>query len=120
MEAMPISQAVMVVDDDRRVLQYVSVLLRERGYHVLEAANGEDALRAADQYPGPVHLLVTDVKMPGLDGLAPWQRFSEAHPGATVLFMSGEGHDGPRPGTAFVAKPFKSREFLRKIEDLLR
>jgi CheY-like chemotaxis protein len=101
-----------------------TILLRS-GYTVLEAGNGPDALRIAEQQPGAIHLLVTDVVMPHMNGHELYQRLARLRPVLKVLFMSGYTDsallrngvlDG---GFALVLKPFAPDAFLSQVREVL-
>lgn len=92
---------------------------------MLEARDGEEARRMADNYAGPIHLLVTDVVMPNLGGPELATRLLETRPGIKVLFMSGysefisAGHVGLGPFTYFLQKPFSLELLGRKVREVL-
>ena len=87
---------VLVVDDEAAVRGAAARVLARRGYTVLEAADGVEALGLAERYAGPVHLLLSDVRMPGMDGRELARRFRVARPEARVLLMTGyPGDEGP-------------------------
>ncbi|GJG86170.1 hypothetical protein tb265_13510 [Gemmatimonadetes bacterium T265] len=80
---------VLVVDDEAAVRGAAARVLARRGYTVLEAGDGVEALGVAERYAGPVHLLLSDVRMPGMDGRELARRFRVARPEARVLLMTG-------------------------------
>jgi PAS domain S-box-containing protein len=83
------TETVLLAEDEEAVLALARLTLREKGYTVLEAHDGAEALAVCQQYPGPIHLLVTDAVMPRLGGAVLAQRVLEARPQTKVLFMSG-------------------------------
>ena len=120
-------QNVLVVDDEESMRHLLAVILTDRGYEVRAVSNGEDALRelAARDYD----LVLSDVRMPRMDGLALVRRALELHPGITFIVMSAYGtHDtaieAMKAGAYdYVSKPFKPDEVvlvLRKAEERLR
>ena len=120
-------QNVLVVDDEESMRHLLTVILTDRGYEVRAVSNGEDALRelAARDYD----LVLSDVRMPRMDGLALVRRALELHPGITFIVMSAYGtHDtaieAMKAGAYdYVSKPFKPDEVvlvLRKAEERLR
>ena len=96
-----------------------------RGYTVLEASNTEDALRVAAEYTGPLHLLLTDVIMPGMSGRLLAQCLTERHQGLKVLYISGYtdnaivDHGVLAPGVALVQKPFTPKAMVRAVREIL-
>ncbi|HEY0778234.1 MAG TPA: ATP-binding protein, partial [Gemmatirosa sp.] len=91
---------VLVVDDESAVRGAAARVLARRGYTVLEARDGVEALGLAERYAGPVHLLLSDVRMPGMDGRELARRFRVARPEARVLLMTGyPGSEDPGPDT---------------------
>ncbi len=89
---------VLVVDDESAVRGAAARVLARRGYTVLEARDGVEALGVAERFAGPVHLLLSDVRMPGMDGRELARRFRVARPEARVLLMTGyPGSESPNP-----------------------
>ena len=119
------SETVLVVEDDRIVLNLVERILKERGYDVHCASAGEEALEIAKRIATGLDLLVTDVVMPGMNGRELHRRVTEYCPEAKVLFMSGYTdnviiHKGfVDEGVKFLQKPFTVRELADKIRDTL-
>jgi two-component system cell cycle sensor histidine kinase/response regulator CckA len=103
---------IMVVDDDAGVRQVAARVLERAGYRVLQAGEGDEALRVARTHAGPLHLLLTDVVMPGMNGRELGQRMSEERPETRLLYMSAYTEDevilrGVRVAeVGFLAKPF--------------
>src|SRR5581483_4051495 len=106
------SETVLLVEDDPSVRGLAAAILRERGYTVVEAVNGEEGLRAARQHHGKIDLLFTDVVMPVMGGKEMAEALRASHPDTKVLFTSGYtedamGHHGVlRPDIAFLQKPY--------------
>src|SRR5437868_2056536 len=100
----------------RRLLR---IVLQDCGYQVLEAAHADEAARISARHQGPIHLLLTDVAMPGATGddLAP--RMAATRPGMKVLYMSGSAQPSVRPETPFLAKPFSLQHLERELRELL-
>ncbi|MCE5248852.1 PAS domain S-box protein [bacterium] len=120
------SETVLVVEDETSVRRMVSRLLREHGYTVLEAINGEEALRVVDKAGGSgIHLLLTDVIMPRMGGKELAIKLSNIFPDIKVLYMSGYtdnsivSHGVLDPGIDFLQKPFSPRAFLEKVRKVL-
>ena len=101
------SETVLLVEDDLSVRGLVVQVLRENGYNLLEAANGNEALRMAQEYAGEIHLLLTDVVMPQMGGKELADRLKTLRPNIKVLFTSGYTdnaivhHGVLEPGTNF-------------------
>lgn len=116
---------ILLVEDDGSVRALVKDLLRAMAYRVLEADNGDAALVLEKQFKEPIHLLLTDVIMPGISGAELARTFQEIRPDARVLFMSGYAHEAIggegvlEPGLQFIQKPFSPRELLEKVRQIL-
>jgi PAS domain S-box-containing protein len=116
-------EIVLVVDDERAVLEVTSRILRRHGYATLEANTWEEALSLASS--GEPELLLTDSVMPGMSGQVLADRVREARPRVRVLRMSGyaSGSMSPRPGSpeaeAFLLKPFSTETLLAKVRAVL-
>ena len=100
-------------------------LLRHHGYDVIEASDGDDALRLVDQTGAAIHLVVTDLVMPRLGGFELAQRLTSQRPGIKVLYMSGYSDDtvlkreGLPAGADFLRKPFTPEALSRKVREVL-
>ncbi len=115
---------ILIAEDEQQVRELTCRLLRQAGYAVLAAADGEEALQIARGHSGPIDLLVTDVIMPRLSGDELAARLLLSRPGVPVLFVSGYtnetlGVDGMRPGTQYLQKPFAPAVLLKRVEELL-
>jgi two-component system cell cycle sensor histidine kinase/response regulator CckA len=119
------TETILLTEDDDQVRALARETLELSGYTVLEAASPTDALRIALQHSGVIHLLLTDVVMPGMNGRALADRLLALRPDLKVLFMSGYpasaiGHHGVLdPGTAFLQKPFTPGSLARKVGEVL-
>lgn len=119
------SETILVVEDEPFVRQYLKELLASRGYDVLEAASGAEALACCEAYRRPVHLLLTDVVMPEINGRQLAQMLVLKRPEIRVLFMSGYTDDAvlrhgvQNRGEAFIQKPYAPEALLRKIREVL-
>src|SRR5207244_5568267 len=87
------SETILLVEDDALVRALTHTLLREAGYHVLEAENAEAALAAAERYSAAIHLLLTDVVLPRVGGRQLADQLCTRHPETKVLYMSGYTDD---------------------------
>ncbi|MFL5800937.1 MAG: response regulator [Roseiflexaceae bacterium] len=119
-------EIVLLVEDELAVRELAGRVLRARGYTVLEAADGEEALYITQQHRGAApQLLLTDVVMPQLSGNALAARLKDSVPGIKVLFMSGYTDDAIvhhvrlEPGMAFLHKPFSPATLARKVREVL-
>src|SRR5207248_1143724 len=81
------TETVLVVEDEDAVRSLTRFVLQSHGYTVLEAKDGEEAVRQAEQHRGQLHLLVTDVVMPGINGRQLAERVSRSRPGVRVLYL---------------------------------
>jgi two-component system cell cycle sensor histidine kinase/response regulator CckA len=119
------SETVLVVEDEAALRTLARQILEANGYSVLEAASGMEALVTAQGYSGPIHLLLTDVVMPGMSGPELAERLRSVRPELAVLFMSGYtddalGHHGAlTPGTLLIQKPFKEERLTRQLREAL-
>ncbi len=117
---------VLVVEDEPAVRSLIGRVLSKRGYVVIEAANGREALERAGESLRPVDLLISDIVMPEMDGPELARRLGETRPGLPVLLISGYSHDaivreGAFPaGAAFLGKPFTPSELAARVEEILR
>ena len=99
-------------------------MLRSHGYHVLQAASGAEALALASSYPGTIHLLMTDVILPQMNGPALAEALWKTRPEIKVLYMSGYseeviGQGVPDRRVAYLAKPFSSAALAAKVRQTL-
>jgi CheY-like chemotaxis protein len=119
------SETVLVVEDAEPLRMLARIFLKENGYSVLTAADGSEAQQVAAQALGPIHLLLTDVVMPGINGRVLAERLAPFHPTMKVLYMSGytdsfiAGHGVLADGVHLIHKPFTEETLLRKIRELL-
>jgi PAS domain S-box-containing protein len=118
-------ETILLVEDENALRVTCSLFLEALGYNVLLADTPEAALKVFDRNPGGVHLLLTDVVMPGMDGRQLAMRISAVNPDIDVLFMSGYTADVIaergvlEQNTAFIAKPFTRDDLARKVREVL-
>ena len=118
-------ETVLVVEDEPAVRNMTVRLLRQQGYTVLEAVDDQTARRLAQEHSSPIHLLLTDVIIPGTDGKTLAGELQQIHPELKVLFMSGytdhiiTHHGVLEPGIAFLPKPFTTTGLTRKVRAVL-
>ncbi len=114
-----------MVEDEPAVLRMTVRILREAGYEVLEASNGEEAIRTASEYEHTIHLIITDVVMPRLGGKELGERMKILRPDTKILFVSGYTdnsivhHGVLEPGVQFLQKPYTAVRLARKVRDVL-
>ncbi len=119
------SETILVVEDDKTLCRLATRMLESAGYEVLTAHNGGDAIAALKGYEGPVHLMLTDVVMPGMGGRELACGVAEFRPETRVLYMSGYTDDtilrsGLLDSTAhFIAKPYTVEGLTRKVREVL-
>ncbi len=119
------SETILLVDDEPAVRELIRVVLKMNGYRVLEAAGGDEALRLLDSFPEPVHLIVTDVQMPGMTGRELTERVQQRSPDIKALLISGytnaaDFHEWTVPtGVAFLPKPFNVEDLERTVRESL-
>jgi PAS domain S-box-containing protein len=118
-------ETILLVEDALALREMTREYLVSLGYTVVEAENGNDALRCANEFKGPIHLLLTDVVMPELNGRELAEEFLRRHPQAKVLFVSGYADDmivqqgALKPGAAFLQKPYHPRALVKKLREVL-
>jgi two-component system, cell cycle sensor histidine kinase and response regulator CckA len=116
------SETILLVEDEESVRQLVRETLESRGYRVLEASNGQTALALAAQHKGDLHLVITDVVMPGLSGHELAHELLATRPALKVLYLSGYAQDAFPPSEsrqAFLQKPFTLQNLARKVREVL-
>ena len=123
-EAQQGTETLLLVEDEEAVRALVRNVLKERGYRVMEASRGQDALELAEQYWGQIDLLVTDVVMPQMSGRELARRLANLHPQIKVLYISGyadnaDWYQGPNSGVAFLQKPFSPEALAHKVREVL-
>jgi len=117
-------RTILVVDDDTWVRVLARDVLAGEGYRVLEAADGQDAIRVAAEHPGPIHMLLTDVVMPGMNGCQLAAGLVPLLPGLKVMFMSAYDRDflvtnGLNPIGPVITKPFTTEYLSRRVRMVL-
>ena len=116
----------LLVEDEDAVRSLASRILRKRGYQVLEARDGFDAVRLSDAYNGVIHVLLTDVVMPRMGGRELVERLRPIRPAMRVLYMSGYTDDAlvhhgvvTGSGAWFLEKPFTPNGLAEKLREVI-
>ena len=118
-------ETVLLVEDDEHLRGLTLRILQSRGYQIITATDGRDALRRAKEHEGAIHLMLSDVVMPGMSGRVLSEQLCALRPMLKVLFMSGYTDDDVmRRGildrrTAFLEKPFTPEQLVGKVRDVL-
>ena len=121
----PNVETILLVEDEENLRRLARQYLETQGYRVLEAADSAAAVHICSDEPGPIHLLLTDVIMPGLNGRQLAERIVALRPKVKVLYMSGYtenviGHDGTlEPGVNLLQKPFSLPALKNKVREVL-
>lgn len=119
------SETILLVEDETNVRELLCGMLRSKGYEVLEAARGEEALALGKNHSQPIHLIVTDMVMPQMNGRELARRLCALHPESNVLYMTG--YAGNKIGAidvlendvAFIHKPFSAEALSQKVRSIL-
>lgn len=112
-------QTVLVVDDDRAIRTLVQTCLERDGYGTLTAASGDEALELLQEHGPDISLLLTDVVMPGIDGLELAQRVRQIQPRLPVVVMSAFSGQAHIEEFEFISKPFIASDLLNRVRQVL-
>jgi PAS domain S-box-containing protein len=118
-------ETILLAEDETGVRMLASMALKARGYSVLEARDGREALKIAETYQGPIHLLLTDVVMPNLGGRQLAEQVAKLRPDTLVLYMSGYTDDAVvrhgvlQSNVCFMQKPFTPDSLSRKVREVI-
>ncbi len=117
---------VLVIDDDVNIQMIAAQSLRNEGFQVMVAADTQEALALADEYPGHIDVLLTDVMLPGGNGMSLARAFLNRRPNTPILYMSGFHADAIQavqkeggPNGGFLEKPFTPRVLVDRVRGLL-
>jgi CheY-like chemotaxis protein len=119
------TETVLLAEDDHDLCEITTELLQNDGYRVLAAEDGPAALARVAEFHEPIHLLLTDMVLPGLNGIELANLIQKTHPNLKVLFMSGYtgtlvAHQGVlNASAAFIEKPFTRQALLRQLREVL-
>ena len=114
-----LAPAVLIVDDDPFILDLVSHAIAAKGFRVIEAAEAREALEASAGYSGPIPLLLTDIAMPGINGLQLARRLRVERPEMQVLCITAYADVFDLHGFPVLRKPFTPDELLDKMQIML-
>jgi signal transduction histidine kinase/CheY-like chemotaxis protein len=123
--AQPQRETILVVDDEANIRTLVAKILRRERYNVLQAGSAQEAFAVASKYEGPIHLLITDVVLPGESGRQIAERMRQALPNLKVLYISGFSDDESvrtgnfPPGSKYLQKPFALGTLISKVREAL-
>jgi nitrogen-specific signal transduction histidine kinase/ActR/RegA family two-component response regulator len=118
-------ETILLVEDEPAVRELTCMVLSERGYSVIEAQNAGDAVRLAKKHGAQIHLLLTDVVMPGMSGHDLAKRLTAQHPNLRVLYMSGYTYnifaenEALEGGLSFLQKPFTPKALAQRVREAL-
>ena len=123
-------ETILLVDDEADILAVARKMLEGQGFEILDALDAEDAVRVAAAYSGPIHLLLTDVVMPGASGQDLAQMLGLQRPDLRVLYMSSfaiikgqrqfaETETGLELGAPILLKPFTEERLIEKVHEVL-
>jgi PAS domain S-box-containing protein len=119
------TETVLVVEDEANVRALIVDILRTQGYQVLAAASGPEALHLSQEHDGPLHLLLSDLVMPRMNGKELAEQMSAQRPEMQVLYMSGYadstilGGSAPATQRAFLSKPFTAEHLIQEVQAVL-
>jgi PAS domain S-box-containing protein len=119
------SEVILLVEDEENIRQPATEILESRGYTVLAAGDGNEAIELAARHSGPIHIMVTDVVMPGMSGSQLAERMTAERQDLKVVYISGYPEDSIahhgvlNPGHIFLQKPFSPATLLAKVREVL-
>ena len=119
------TETLLIVENEAAIRNLLQMALQKNGYRVLTAESGREALDLVNAHSGPIHLLITDVMVPEIDGPELVRRLSTLRPDTRTLFMSGYmddalGEQGVLPSNVnFIQKPFSPRTIAQRVREIL-
>lgn len=114
----PDQKVILIAEDDVVVRSIAQIVLEAAGYFVLPAHDGADALNISRQYPGTIHVLLSDVQMPNIDGLQLREQILFERPETRVLLMSAH-LESSAENIQILRKPFRPSVLVERIRQLL-
>ncbi|GEM_PF-2177704 len=118
-------ETILIAENDSSLLKIAEKILKATGYKILSAHNGEEALKIAEKYSQPIHMLLSDVVMPKLNGNELAEKIKLFYPEIKVVFMSGytddiiDNHGVLKPGLKFIEKPFLPEDLKHIVDEVL-
>jgi PAS domain S-box-containing protein len=118
-------ETILLVEDEEAVRGLAKEMLMRQGYKVIEASNPKEALELAENHKEPIHLVLTDVVMPGITGVKLFEHIKRLHPEAKVLYTSGytenviTQHGVLKEGIDFIQKPFTFEGLVRTVREVI-
>ena len=119
------TETILVVEDEKTVRKFVCEILQTQGYKIIEAKTPSEGLKLASSYKDQIHLLLTDVIMPGINGLELYKKITDTWPDIKVMYMSGYTDDVmvnfgmPKEEIHLLQKPFKVHALTKMIRQIL-
>ena len=119
------AETILLVEDEPMILEMTGMMLEHLGYHVLSTGLPSEAIRLVENYSEKIHMLLTDVVMPGMNGRDLALNLTGTHPDLKCMFMSGytadviASHGVLEEGVFFIQKPFTMKELAAKVRDAL-
>jgi len=119
------AETILVADDEETVRSFIRHTLTREGFQLLEAVDGVDALRQVAEHGTPIDLLLTDIRMPRMDGIALARSVAQAYPHTPIIYISGYAFDveeergDPSRPCAFLSKPFTRQALLEVVQKCL-
>ncbi len=114
------TETILLVEDEDPVRRVVETMLKRHGYQVLASASTQEALAIAEQHRADIHLLITDIMMPGMSGRKMAECLTARRPDMKVLYVSGYGDAKAQNDLHFLQKPFSTEELATKIREILK
>lgn len=111
---------ILVVDDEAQIRRLLKTILAREGFQIVEAEDGLSAFSTPQELKGNLSLIVSDVRMPRLDGIALCQQVKKGFPQIPVLLVSGNAPEARNVGDRFLEKPLRHEIFGSAVRDLLR
>ena len=111
----------LVVDDDDLLRSAMAAMLARLGHEIIQARDGLEALTIYQAKHPEIHLIIMDIMMPKMNGIAATRAIKEVHPSAKIILMSGRPGQGlPMEADAFLSKPFMSKALYETVEQVLK